>query len=146
MRRYGRRRAPIQQRAQATHARWGQQRTPARRRSPRPQARCAQLHRPGRPVRQTHEQATLPAHRPMPLHRERAPRKRMRRLDDHHLQGQRSTQLTQSVWFFVNWRSARIGFGGTKLARSSPCSSSWHSHCASPMSVLRPGQPGAQTA
>ena len=32
-----------------------------------------------------------------------------------------------------------IGFGGTKLGRSSPASSSWQSHWASMTSVLRPG-------
>ena len=35
--------------------------------------------------------------------------------------------------------AARIGLGGTKLARNSPASISWHSHSASSTSVLRPG-------
>ena len=39
----------------------------------------------------------------------------------------------------VRFRSVRIGLGGTKLAFNSPASSSWHSHCASLTSVLRPG-------
>ena len=39
----------------------------------------------------------------------------------------------------VRFRSARIGLGGTKLARSSPASASWHSQAASETSVLRPG-------
>jgi hypothetical protein len=45
----------------------------------------------------------------MPLHRKHSPRKRMRRLDDHHLGGQRSTQLTQSVRFFVIHRNLSLG-------------------------------------
>ena len=40
----------------------------------------------------------------------------------------------------VRSRSSRISRGGTKLPRSRPCSSSWHSHWASVMSVLRPGR------
>ena len=36
-------------------------------------------------------------------------------------------------------RSSRIGGGGTKLARTSPCSISLQIHSASAMSVLRPG-------
>ena len=39
----------------------------------------------------------------------------------------------------VSVRSCRCGLGGTKLPRNSPASISWHSHCASVMSVLRPG-------
>jgi hypothetical protein len=36
-------------------------------------------------------------------------------------------------------RSARIGFGGTKLRCKSPASSNWQSQAASETSVLRPG-------
>ena len=46
------------------------------------------------------------------------------------------------IWvlrYRVRFRSARIGLGGTKLARNSPASASWHSHSASLTSVLRPG-------
>ena len=46
------------------------------------------------------------------------------------------------IWvlrYRVRFLSVRIGLGGTKLARSSPASASWHSHAASDMSVLRPG-------
>ena len=41
--------------------------------------------------------------------------------------------------YLVRFRSARIGLGGTKLARSSPASSSCANHAASDTSVLRPG-------
>lgn len=47
----------------------------------------------------------------MSLHREHAPRERMRRRDDHHLGRQRSAQLTQSVWILVIWRKVS---GGTQ--------------------------------
>jgi hypothetical protein len=63
----------VQQHAQATH-------TPRRQQHPRrplphtPHARPvrrAQSNRPRRPVRQTHQQTTLPTHRPVPLHNKR---------------------------------------------------------------------------
>jgi hypothetical protein len=107
MRRHGRRRP--QQRAQAAHARRGKERTPARRRSPPTRARHAQGDRASRPVRQTHQQAALAAHHPMPLHRKRVPHKRMSGLDDHHLRGPRSAQLTQSVRIFVIYRKLSHG-------------------------------------
>src|SRR5262249_34861988 len=47
--------------------------------------------------------------------------------------------LISVLRYRVRSRSSRIGFGGTKLLRNSPCSSSWHNHCASEASVLRPG-------
>ena len=39
----------------------------------------------------------------------------------------------------VKSRSSRISLGGTKLGRTSPCSTSWQIHSASFTSVLRPG-------
>ena len=47
--------------------------------------------------------------------------------------------LICALRYRVRFRSVRIGLGGTKLAFNSPASNSWHSHCASLMSVLRPG-------
>ena len=49
---------------------------------------------PRRPVRQAHQQAELPADRPIALYSKRSPRQRMLRRDDHHLGRQRSAQLT----------------------------------------------------
>ena len=47
--------------------------------------------------------------------------------------------LICALRYRVRLRSVRIGLGGTRLARNSPASSSWQSHCASFTSVLRPG-------
>jgi hypothetical protein len=100
------------QRAQVAQARRGEQRAPGRRR-PRllGRVRRAQRDSSGRAVGQAHEQAALPAHRPVALHREPAPREWMLRRDDHHLGRQRSAQLTQSVWLFVIMRKVQ---GGTQ--------------------------------
>jgi hypothetical protein len=108
MRRHGRRRAPPATPASAAHP---PETTPHAHSPPGagPQTRVAHRDRCRRPVRQAHQQAALSADRPLPLHRERPPHKRMPRRDDHHLGGQRSTQLTQSVWFFVVWRKQSWG-------------------------------------
>ena len=116
MRRHGRSRARFQQRTQAPHAGRGQEHALAQRRRPRSHARRAQRDRTGRAVGQADQQAALATDRPIPVNDKRAPRKRMRRRDHHHLGRQRSAQLTQSVRCFVKLRSWRIGLGGTNDA------------------------------
>ena len=51
----------------------------------------------------------------------------------------RERSLICVLRYRVRLRSVRIGLGGTRLPRNRPASSSWQSHCASLMSVLRPG-------
>ena len=53
-----------------------------------------------------------------------------------------ASRVRSSIWalrYRVRLRSSRIGRGGTKLGRTSPCSVIWQIHSASFTSVLRPG-------
>ena len=51
----------------------------------------------------------------------------------------RARSWISDLRYRVSSRNSRIGFGGTKLERSSPHSNSWHSHCESLHVGLAPG-------